>query len=326
MCIRDSIIPDTDVTYDLGSPTFRFRDLYLSGSSIKLGGATITATGTAVNLPAGSTIGGSAIGIPGGDLNVNIVADDSTIIVNTTTEVVTAQGGFVGNVTGNVNGIVTGTAGSSLVGNVTGNVIGDVIGNVSGDIRGSVFGQDSTMLVDGTNSKLTGILASDFVEIPDSSIGITFAANTSASFAASFHNGTNNVKLPINTGVPMGAISIKGWNGISYAFGGAILASFEAGANLNDDAPISTITLASGAGGSSNKFASLDSNGIWLSPIAKTTVYSVAGTALPNAVTMGAGARAFVSDATATTFASAYTGGGANNVPVYSDGTVWRIG
>jgi len=384
--IGTDIIPDADVAYDLGSATYRFRDLYLSGSSIKLGAATITATGTAVNLPAGSTIGGSAIGIPGGDLNVNIVADDSTIIVNTTTEVVTAQGGFVGNVTGNVNGIVTGTAGSSLVGNVTGNVIGningivtgtagsslvgnvtgnvtgningivtgtagsslvgivtgtagsslvgnvtgnvigDVIGNVSGDIRGSVFGQDSTMLVDGTNSKLTGILASDFVEIPDSSIGITFAANTSASFAASFHNGTNNVKLPINTGVPMGAISIKGWNGISYAFGGAILASFEAGANLNDDAPISTITLASGAGGSSNKFASLDSNGIWLSPIAKTTVYSVAGTALPNAVTMGAGARAFVSDATATTFASAYTGGGANNVPVYSDGTVWRIG
>ena len=324
--VGTDILPDTDVAYDLGSATYRFRDLYLSGSSINLGAATITATGTAVNLPAGSTIGGSAIGIPGGDLNVNIVADDSTIIVNTTTEVVTAQGGFVGNVTGDVNGVVTGTAGSSLVGNVTGNVIGDVIGNVSGDIKGSVFGQDSTMLVDATNSKLTGILASDLVETPDGSIGITFAANTSASFSASFHNGTNNVKLPINTGVPMGAISIKGWNGISYAFGGAILASFEAGANLNDDAPISTITLASGAGGSSNKFASLDSNGIWLSPIAKTTVYSVAGTALPNAVTMGAGARAFVSDATATVFASAYTGGGANNVPVYSDGAVWRIG
>ena len=106
--VGGDIIPDTDVVYDLGSPTFRFRDLYLSGSSIKLGAATITATGTAVNLPAGSTIGGSAIGIPGGDLNVNIVADDSTVIVNTTTEVVTAQGGFVGNVTGNI----TGNAGS----------------------------------------------------------------------------------------------------------------------------------------------------------------------------------------------------------------------
>lgn len=35
---------------------------------------------------------------------------------------------------------------------------------------------------------------------------------------------------------------------------------------------------------------------------------------------------AFVSDANATTFASIVAGGGANNVPVYDDGTNWRIG
>lgn len=52
--------------------------------------------------------------------------------------------------------------------------------------------------------------------------------------------------------------------------------------------------------------------------------YTVA--ALPSAATMGAGARAFVTDATATTFASIVAGGGANGVPVYSDGTNWRIG
>lgn len=39
-----------------------------------------------------------------------------------------------------------------------------------------------------------------------------------------------------------------------------------------------------------------------------------------------AGAREFVSDATATTFASTVVGGGTNGVPVYDDGTVWRIG
>lgn len=47
---------------------------------------------------------------------------------------------------------------------------------------------------------------------------------------------------------------------------------------------------------------------------------------LPNAATVGAGARAFITDATATTFASIVSGGGANSVPVYSDGTDWRIG
>ena len=106
--VGTDIVPDTDVAYDLGSSTYRFRDLYLSGSSIKLGSATITSTGTAVNLPAGSTIGGLAIGMSGGDLNVNIVANDSTVIVNTTTEVVTAQGGFVGNLTGNATSVTNG--------------------------------------------------------------------------------------------------------------------------------------------------------------------------------------------------------------------------
>jgi len=58
--------------------------------------------------------------------------------------------------------------------------------------------------------------------------------------------------------------------------------------------------------------------------IPPTTVYTVA--TLPSAATSGVGARAFVSDANATTFASTVAGGGANKVPVYSDGANWKIG
>jgi hypothetical protein len=47
---------------------------------------------------------------------------------------------------------------------------------------------------------------------------------------------------------------------------------------------------------------------------------------LPSALDVGIGVRSFVSDATATTFASVAVGGGANPVPVYSDGVDWRIG
>ena len=47
---------------------------------------------------------------------------------------------------------------------------------------------------------------------------------------------------------------------------------------------------------------------------------------LPSAATAGAGARAFVTDATATTFHSTVAGGGSNKVPVVSDGTNWLIG
>jgi hypothetical protein len=48
--------------------------------------------------------------------------------------------------------------------------------------------------------------------------------------------------------------------------------------------------------------------------------------ALVAAATAGAGARAVVTDANATTFHSIVAGGGANVVPVFSDGTNWRIG
>jgi len=54
------------------------------------------------------------------------------------------------------------------------------------------------------------------------------------------------------------------------------------------------------------------------------TVFTVA--TLPSAVTAGVGARAFVSDATLAVFASTVAGGGSNKVPVYSDGTNWKIG
>ena len=56
----------------------------------------------------------------------------------------------------------------------------------------------------------------------------------------------------------------------------------------------------------------------------KSQVKTVAG--LTPAATAGAGARSFVSNATSTTFGSVVAGGGSNNVPVYSDGTDWRIG
>lgn len=58
-------------------------------------------------------------------------------------------------------------------------------------------------------------------------------------------------------------------------------------------------------------------SGVWEQ---KTTTVA----ALPAAGT--AGRRAFVTDANATTFASIVAGGGSNGVPVYDDGTNWRIG
>tara|TARA_B100000902_G_scaffold203185_1_gene193752 strand:+ start:1258 stop:2535 length:1278 start_codon:yes stop_codon:yes gene_type:complete len=60
--VTGALIPDANETYDIGSGSFRFKDLYLSGNTIYLGTSTISAgSGGIVELPAGSKIGGSTL-------------------------------------------------------------------------------------------------------------------------------------------------------------------------------------------------------------------------------------------------------------------------
>ena len=54
------------------------------------------------------------------------------------------------------------------------------------------------------------------------------------------------------------------------------------------------------------------------------TNYTVA--TLPSAATAGKGARSFVTDALLPTFGATVATGGAVAVPVYSDGTNWKVG
>ena len=44
--VTSDITPDVTETYDLGSPTKRWNELYLAGSTINLGGSTISSDGT----------------------------------------------------------------------------------------------------------------------------------------------------------------------------------------------------------------------------------------------------------------------------------------
>jgi hypothetical protein len=64
--------------------------------------------------------------------------------------------------------------------------------------------------------------------------------------------------------------------------------------------------------------------GATFSGLIKTGVLTVA--TLPAANTAGAGARLHVTDANSNTFFTIAASGGANNVPVFSDGVNWRIG
>ena len=87
--VKGNIIPDVTEAYDIGSSSLKFRDLYLSGTSLYLGAAQVTATGSAINLPAGSTVGGNLIQDAVSedtafirDIQGSVFADDSTQLVN----------------------------------------------------------------------------------------------------------------------------------------------------------------------------------------------------------------------------------------------------
>jgi len=82
--------------------------------------------------------------------------------------------------------------------------------------------------------------------------------------------------------------------------------------------------------GGSATFTFVSSSGLLSVPnitttgVVKTTATTYSG--LPSAVTSGAGARSFISDANTVTFLAVVSGGGSNAVPVVSNGTNWVVG
>ena len=78
MTIQGSILPTACNVYNLGSPDLRFKDLYLSGNSIDLGGAIISSSGGAITMPAINVTGATTISV---DDSSNIILSASNVNV-----------------------------------------------------------------------------------------------------------------------------------------------------------------------------------------------------------------------------------------------------
>ena len=152
--VKGDIIPDQDIAYDIGSATYKFRDIYLSGSTINLGSAQITATGSTINLPVVETFDqGTGLGVAqltaNTDLEINagnrvkitggipfrfasvsaseqlaIGAQEGDVIYNTTTSRLQM---YQGSAWKDVNGNVEATAGTSNFNDVV--IAGDLTVN-----------------------------------------------------------------------------------------------------------------------------------------------------------------------------------------------------
>ena len=138
-----AIVPVTDDDIDLGSSTLEFRNLYLDGTANIDNLAFGTATGTGL-----STL--AQVDINSGSIDNTVIGAATASAVTGTT--ITANTGFVGNVTGDVTGNVAG----NLTGNVTGNVIGDLTGNITASSGASSF---TDVTINGTLNMNAGTSA-----------------------------------------------------------------------------------------------------------------------------------------------------------------------
>lgn len=120
--VTGNVLPSANVTYNLGSPSQRWKDLYLSGTTINLNGATISATAGAItfqnSLGGSFSVTGSAGGQSTGTFG-NLIANSGVASSSTSTGALVITGGAGISGALNVGGDVTITGGLTVNGTTT---------------------------------------------------------------------------------------------------------------------------------------------------------------------------------------------------------------
>ena len=162
--LSTSLIPSAGDVYDLGSSTKRWKDLYLSGNSLYIGNAVVTSTGGVLNIPAGSTIGGSLIKDPiDGAFKTISVTGQTNIVADNTSDSL------------NIVGV-----GVSLTTNATTDTLTITNTGVTGIVASTgISVNNSTGSVTITNTGVTSLTANTGVSVTANSGAVTIT-NTGA--------------------------------------------------------------------------------------------------------------------------------------------------
>jgi hypothetical protein len=135
--IQGHLVPDTDITWNLGSSTKQFNEAWISQLNVEN------------QLTVGRIMG-------------DLIADDSTVVFDSST------GLFVGDLTGNLTGDADGDHTGTFVGASSGTFVGASSGTFDGDMTGSIFADSSTLVIDGQ----TGYLTTDRITSTDNNLEI----------------------------------------------------------------------------------------------------------------------------------------------------------
>jgi hypothetical protein len=216
-------------------------------------------------------------------------------------------------------------------------------GGVSGSttniaIGSSVSGATSTTTMNGTTNFLdTGFTLQDNADTTKQAqfqlVNIPTGTTTTYTLPAGVANAATLIDAQTVQNIT-GAKTFAGiqtFSGVSGNFctganGGTVNVS--SGATVSGQTKIVNLGTGGASGSTTNITVGTNVSGststTLMNGVTKFQVYTVA--TLPSASTSGIGATAFVSDALAPTFGSTVVTGGAVAVPVYSDGTNWKVG
>jgi hypothetical protein len=294
--VKGNVIPDSDTARSIGSISKRFNTLYLS-NGITIGTRSISIVNGNVDLPTGTTIGGELLGaatLQGTNLNVNIVADDSTTIVNSSTASFrgllygsvaaddstlllnhqdrTFSGGLGANLTLNTYNI-TGNGNIAISG--SGSFTSTLTSNTS--VTAPIVNVSNTLNVDNIADLTTfGVTVTSEGSTPLTVKGIGTLGPTSGQvyFNVSASKGTPSAPTTTSAGDYLGGITIQGYDGTDYKAASLIVAAWDSTAILSDTFPNSTLRFISGGGGSLLRQASFDNQGVFAAPIFKAGSYT----------------------------------------------------
>lgn len=224
--VKTNVIPGTDNAYDLGSPTFRFNELYLAGPSLYLGAAQLTAVGSAINLPAGSTVGGIAIGsgtgsgdgvVEGSNYRINIYGPDSSLIVD-------ADNGFLqGDLVGSIQGNVFGPGDSALILDADTATLYGSVENASLSITtgGAIIGKRTFGGIDSPVDIGTATIPSTLQIFSDQRLIQGYGTTDGTlglDIEVSISRGTMSAPLIVQAGDTLGGLRYEAHDGASYQF------------------------------------------------------------------------------------------------------------
>ena len=196
-----SIIPDADVTYDLGSLTNRFNDLYLSGSTIDLGG--IELQNTAGEL----TVDGEPVLLQdiGGNINVSGVTTTNDLDVTQNAQIAGIATISDADITDARVGVLTATT-VTITGDLevqgdfalTGDVVLDEIVARGLSVTGIATINDLEVnILDGGNATFEST-ASDFASAIDAAIGVATITTADVGFVTATNAFVSGVVTSTN--------------------------------------------------------------------------------------------------------------------------------